>query len=175
MVARLAAPKRPDLLVRALASLRATSDDAHLVIVGDGPEREELRALADQLGLHDAVQFLGTRSDVPEILSTASCVALVSDYEGAPYALLEGMASGAPVVATSVGGVPEMLEDGRTGILVSPGDVESLTTALRRMLADPEAAAAMGAKAREAVARDYSREQMTLRLVDEYVAAAAAT
>jgi len=174
MVARLAAPKRPDLLVQALALVRPTFSAAHLVIVGDGPLRGELLTLVDELGLHDAVHLLGARLDVPEILSTASCVALVSDYEGAPYALLEGMAAGAPVVATSVGGMPEMLENGRTGILVPPADLESLTTALRRVLADPGAAAAMGAEAREAVARDFSREKMTLRLVDEYVAAAAA-
>lgn len=175
MVGRLATQKRPDLLVRAFAPLRSEFPEAELHIVGAGPLQAEVHALIEELHVGDVVELLGSRADVPEILSTAACVALPSAYEGAPYALLEAMAAGAPVVATSVGGMPEMLEDGRTGILVPPDDVESLTTALRRLLADPEAAATMGAEAREAVAQAYTRETMTLRLVDEYVAAAAVT
>jgi len=173
MVGRLAPQKRPDLLVRAFAPLLDELPHAELHLVGDGPLHDEVRALIDHLHLGEAVQLLGAREDVPEILATAACVVLPSAYEGAPYALLEAMAAGAPVIATRVGGMQEMLEDGRSGILVPPDDVGSLTTALRRMLADPLAAAAMGAEARRAVARDYTREQMTLRLAGEYVAAAA--
>jgi glycosyltransferase involved in cell wall biosynthesis len=173
MVGRLAPQKRPDLLVRAFARLCDEFPDARLHIAGDGPLQADVRALVEELGLENVVELLGSRSDIPEILSGAACVALPSAYEGAPYALLEAMAAGAPVVATTVGGIPETIEDGRTGLLVPPGDVDSLTTALRNLLADPPAAAAMGAAAREAAARDYSREKMTLRLVDEYVAAAA--
>lgn len=173
MVGRLAPQKRPDLLVRAFARLRHEFPDARLQIAGDGPSAADVAALVAELGLGDVVELLGARTDVPEILSRAACVALPSAYESAPYALLEAMAAGAPVVATAVGGMPETIDDGRTGLLVPPGDVDSLTTAIRRLLSDPSMAAALGAAARETVARDYGRETMTARLVEEYAAAAA--
>lgn len=174
MVGRLAPQKRPDLLVRAFARLRHEFPDAHLQIAGDGPTAAEVRALVTELGLGDVVELLGARTDVPEILSRAACVALPSAYESAPYALLEAMAAGAPVVATAVGGMPETIDDGRTGLLVPPGDVDSLTAALRRLLADPQMAAELGAAARETVARDYGRETMASRLMAEYAAIAGA-
>lgn len=172
MVGRLAPQKRPDLLVRAFARLRDEFPHARLQIAGDGPLRADVAALVEKLGLADVVELLGSRSDVPEILAGAACVALPSAYEGAPYALLEAMAAGAPVVATTVGGMPDTIVDGSTGLLIAPGDVDGLTAALRRLLARPQEAVALGAAAREAVARDFSREAMTSRLAAEYAAAA---
>ena len=104
MVGRLAAPKRPDLALRALARVRAQVPAAELHLAGEGPLEPEARALARELGIEEAVHFLGRRDDVAELLREAAVALLASDYEGSPLSVIEAMATGVPVVATAAGG-----------------------------------------------------------------------
>ncbi|MGB2875034.1 MAG: glycosyltransferase [Gaiellaceae bacterium] len=120
MIGRLAPPKRPDLALRALAAVRATIPEAELEIVGDGPLRSETERLVAELGLGDAVRFLGYREDVAELLAAAECALLASDYEGCPLAVIEALAAGVAVVASDAGGVRELVEPERAGLVVPP-------------------------------------------------------
>lgn len=134
-VGRLKPPKDALTLVRALARLPAGSYDA--LIVGDGPDRrlveEEIRAL----GLEGQVRIAGDRRDVPSLLAGADVFVLSSASEGLPVSVLEAMAAGLPVVASRVGGVPELVVEGETGFLVDPGEPGELADALRHLVSDP--------------------------------------
>ena len=168
MVARFAAAqKRHDVAVRALALVRKSHAEAHLQLVGDGPKRPEIERLAAEIGVSDAVAFLGDRDDVPSLLTEASCLLLASDYEGVSLTVLEAMAASVPVVATDVGGMGEVIVDGVTGSLahVTP---ESVAAALERWLSDPEAAARAGAEGRARARTLYSLERMTADTVAVY-------
>ena len=168
MVGRLAPPKRPDLALQALASVRDTIPEAELHLVGDGPLRAGAEALTAQLGLDGAVRFLGTREDVPELLATAECALLASDYEGCPLAVVEAMAAGLPVVATDAGGTGELVEPGRTGELGPRGDAQGLAVALGHVLGDPARAAELGAEGRKVAEARLSLERMVGSLVQLY-------
>jgi glycosyltransferase involved in cell wall biosynthesis len=168
MVGRLAPPKRPDLAIRALASVREQVPDAELHIVGDGPLRTEAEALAAGLGIAGAVRFLGTREDVPELLAEAECALLASDYEGSPLAVVEAMAASVAVVATKVGGVGELVRPGATGAIAPKGDAEALARALLEVLGDPEQAAALGAEGRRFAQEELSLDRMVGSLVGLY-------
>ncbi len=173
MVGRLAPPKRPDLAVRALAGVRAKVPQAELHVVGDGPLRPDAERLAAELGVGEAVRFLGYREDVPELLAEAECALLASDYEGCPLAIVEAMAAGVPVAATEAGGVAELVEPGRTGALGAHGNAEALAAALENVLADPERAAELGAEGRRVAEARLSLERMverTVALYDELLA-----
>ena len=174
-VGRLATQKRPDVAVRAFARVRELHPEAELHIVGDGPARREVEALASFLDLRAAVRFLGPRDDVPALLSRAACVTLSSDYEGCPFTVIEAMAAGAPVAATRVGGVPELVEHGVTGLLVEPRSPEALAAAVSELLASPERASRMGAAGRVAARKRFSVERMVegVAAVYEQVAARA--
>ena len=134
-VGRLQEPKDPLTLVRALGLLRGRSFAA--VIVGAGPDRPAVAAEVERLGLGRAVELAGARLDVPERLAEADIFVLASRSEGLPLSILEAMSVGLPVIASRVGGVPEIVVDGETGLLVPPGDPSSLATAIERLLADP--------------------------------------
>jgi len=167
LVCRLAPPKRPDLVVRAVDRLRRRFPNLELHIAGDGPDRPAIARLVDALALNDRVTLLGKRDDVPALLARAACVALASDYEACPLTLLEAKAAGVPVVATAVGGIPEIVDDGVDGLLVAPGSVDGFAAALARLLDQPSLARAMGAAGRRNVlARNTSaamvREVATL-------------
>jgi glycosyltransferase involved in cell wall biosynthesis len=145
-VGRLKAPKDFSTLVRALGRLPSDSFDA--LIVGDGPDRPRLEDEIRALGLAGRVAFAGERRDVPELLAGADVFVLPSRSEGHPVSLLEAMAAGVPVVASRVGGVPEQIADGATGLLVEPGDSAALAAALRRLTADPSLRRRLGAAGR---------------------------
>jgi len=132
-VSRLQPVKRLDMLLRALVWLGR----AHTVIVGYGPEEHRLKMLAEQLGLQERVHFVGHQRDVRPWLAAMDVFVLSSDWEGMPNAVLEAMACGLPVVATSVGGTPDVVVDGGTGLLVPRRDPLSLAEALRALAADP--------------------------------------
>jgi len=171
-VARLAEVKRLDILIAAMASDRLRAGNAHLVLVGDGPMREALVRQAEEAGLRTRVHFAGTRSDIRPYLAAASVMCLSSRSEAQPIAILEAMASGLPVVATRVGGIPEMVEDGMTGLLVEPGDPELLARALERALTDPDWNAHAGRLARERIEREFSiqvRARKLETLIEELV------
>jgi glycosyltransferase involved in cell wall biosynthesis len=162
--ARLDAQKGHRVLLEAAAEV----PDACFLLAGEGPEREGLEAEARRLGLDDRVRFLGRREDVPQLLAAADVFALPSLYEGSSLAVLEAMAAGTPVVSSAIGGTDELVEDGRSGLLVPPGDSAALAAALRRLLADRELAEAMAARARERVDSGLRREQMAQRVTGVY-------
>ncbi len=131
--------------------------EARLLVIGDGEERGRLEALADRLAITASVVFAGSRSDVPTLLSMIDVVALSSyTVECFPMALLEAMAAGVPAVATAVGGVPEMVEDGVTGYIVAPRDPRAMAAALVKVLRDRDGASAMGAAARGRVEERFT-------------------
>jgi glycosyltransferase involved in cell wall biosynthesis len=163
-VGRLKAPKDFSTLLRALAQLEPGAFTVR--IVGDGPEREALEEEAHSLGLAD-VQFLGERNDVPAQIDDADVFALASRSEGLPVSVLEAMAAGLPVVASAVGGVPELLDEG-TGRLVPPGDPAALAEALQGVLADPGLRSRLGRAARARVEERFDLESWGLAHLNLY-------
>jgi glycosyltransferase involved in cell wall biosynthesis len=143
-VARFHPQKNHALLLDAFAQGPARHRKAHLVLVGGGPLRRELEERAQKLGVVSQVHFLGVRADIPEVLAAMDVFALSSDYEGSPLSVVEAMAAGLPVVSTRAGGVAELVEDGREGLLVQPGDVNSLSRAMTFLAEDTEARRSMG-------------------------------
>jgi glycosyltransferase involved in cell wall biosynthesis len=127
--------------------------DAHLVLIGLGPLQDELEQLTVDLGIADRVTFLGSRDDVFELLPLLDLFAVSSQFEGFPIALVEAMATGLPCVATAVGGIPEIIDDGTTGLLVPAGDPAALRAAIERMITTPNLTASCGSAAREAAER----------------------
>jgi glycosyltransferase involved in cell wall biosynthesis len=158
-VGRLVAIKQVDLLLRACARAFAEDPRGRLLVAGDGESRAELEALAARLGLGDRVRFAGWQTDLAALYAGIDVVALSSINEGTPVTVIEAMAAGRAVVSTAVGGVPDLIEDGRTGRLVPPGDEVALARALTELIADPDLRARLGAAARaDVVARfGYAR------------------
>jgi len=130
------------------------------VLAGDGPERARLAARAHELGIAPATHFLGTRADKAELLEACDVFALASRSEGLGVAALEAMACRRPVVATRVGGLAEAVVDGRTGLLVAPGDPAALAAALRTLRDDPELRARLGAAGPRRLEEGFAAEQM---------------
>jgi len=143
-VARLHPQKNHALLLEAFARGPARQPKAHLVLVGEGPLRRALEERAQRLGVASQVRFVGVRADIPEVLAAMDMFALSSDYEGSPLSVVEAMAAGLPVVSTRAGGVAELVDDGREGLLVQPGDVEGLSGALAFLAEHAEARRSMG-------------------------------
>lgn len=143
--ARLSPQKALDVLLSAAALV----PQAVFVIAGEGPERAALEARAEALGVASRVRLLGARDDVPELLAACDLFVLPSLVEGLPLSVLEAMAAAKPVVATRIGGTDEAVADGRTGILVPPGDAGALAAAIRTFLADPERARRWGEAGRD--------------------------
>jgi glycosyltransferase involved in cell wall biosynthesis len=158
-VARFHPVKDHAMLLRAFAAVAAARADVNLLLVGDGPLRGDLERQAAALGVADRVRFLGVRSDVPDLLRAADVFALTSVSEAASLTLLEAMASRLPVVVTAVGGNPEIVRDGREGLLVPRGDAAAAAAALLRLLDDPAAAAAMGEAGRTRVEERYQLDR----------------
>ncbi len=144
-VAALRPQKALDVAIRALAELAPEFPAARLAVAGgDGgfpAERGRLEAVAAELGVAERVMLLGERDDVPDLLEAFDLAVLSSDFEGSPLSVMEYMAAGLPVVATAVGGVPDVVEDGVTGVLVPPQDPAALAAAIAALLRDPERAA----------------------------------
>ena len=148
--------KRVDDLVQAFAGLRRQGLNAHLALAGDGPLRPSLEELASSLGIASSVHFLGFRDDVGSLYRAFDVVALSSANEGTPVTLIEALAAGVPAVATDVGGVKDVVEDGRTDFLVDAGDTEAIAEGLARLATAPDLRAAMGREARVSVRDRYS-------------------
>ena len=155
-VGRLAPEKDQGLLLLAAAVLEGVT----LLVVGEGPLRPRLERLAAELGVGERVRFLGERDDVEHLLAAAEVFVLSSRSEGVPKAVLEAMAAGLPVVATAVGGVPEVVVPGGTGLLVPGGRGEELVRAVAELLAHPARARAMGRAGRRRVEERFSLEAM---------------
>jgi L-malate glycosyltransferase len=143
-------------LVRAAAMLAPQGLVLRLLFVGDGAQRRPLEALAAELGIGAHVRFLGRRRDVPRILARVAAACLPSWAEGLPNSVLEAMLAARPVVVTSVGGCPEVINDGHSGLLVPPRDPNRLAEALKRLFQNPAQAAEMGRQARQDVAARFN-------------------
>jgi glycosyltransferase involved in cell wall biosynthesis len=159
--------KALSVLLEAHARLLARVPDAHLVIAGDGQCRGELVERARELGLSDRVHFLGAREDIDAIIASLDIAALSSDYEGLPLFALECMAHGTPLVATDVGGLSEIVEDGVNGLLVPTRDPEALAEAIGGLLVDRERLGAL-AEAAAKSADAYSIEAIAKRFAALY-------
>ncbi len=161
--------KRVDLVIGALELLRRDQPDLQLLVIGDyQSELETLRELAGSLELADRVHFLGERHDVPALLAISDLAVLASDREGAPLAILEYMAAGCAIVASRVGGIPMMIEDGVEGLLVAPGDPEGLAKTIGQLAADPARRTELGSAARERQLRDFSLDAVVRQTVELY-------
>ncbi|BDU16085.1 glycosyltransferase [Lysobacter auxotrophicus] len=150
-VARLSSEKNLAMLLRAFACVANRQPLAVLLVVGDGPEREELEALAHSLALNDRVHFLGMRHDMPAIYTLTDHLVLPSLTEGMPLVVLEAMACEVPVIASAVGDIPRLLEHAAHGRTIPPGDAAALESALEAALAAP--------RTRDVAARDHVRER----------------
>lgn len=162
-VGRLVEQKNQQLVIRAIRDV----PDAALVILGEGPLRSSLSALIEQLGLAERVRLVGARSDARAVMAAADCVVLGSHWEGLPLVALEALAAGAPLVATSVRGVRELLHHEIDTLLVPPDDVDQLTQAILRVLHDGALRSRLRAGGDRLVAR-YSEQAMTDSFHEQY-------
>jgi glycosyltransferase involved in cell wall biosynthesis len=157
------------VLLRAVAELLPQQPALQVLIAGDGPERERLERLAGELGVAGAVRFLGARKDVPDLLRALDVAVSSSDFEGSPLAVMEYMDAALPVVATTVGGVPDLIEPGIHGLLVQRRDHVGLSRAIDELLRDPSRRREMGQRGRERREREFTIDVLVGRLEDLYV------
>jgi len=169
-VARLEPEKGHAVLLDAFRRVSSRFPRAKLLLIGEGSERARLQTLASGFGLNEAIRFLGERADVPELLASCDLVVLASVHEGLPMALLEAMASGKPVVATRVGSVPDLVQNGYTGLLVPPDDPTALAEALEVLVADGNQRQKLGEQAREHVQTRYDFDLTIARYTALYEA-----
>ena len=162
-IGRMTGVKRTEDVLRAFRRLRDGGVDACLFMIGDGPDRAAVERRAHELGVMRDTFFLGYQEEVAPFYATFDAMILPSINEGTPVSAIEALAAGRPVVATRVGGVPDVVRDGEDGFLVDPGDVEALADRLARLAADPELRQRLGASGRTRVIPRYSVE----RLVDD--------
>ena len=160
-------------LIRAFAKVRSAHPEALLVVVGDGPCRAELQDVAAASGQGDHVRLLGNRDDIPAVMSALDVFVLPSIAEGISNTILEAMASGLPVVATRVGGNPELVEDGIGGALVPRQDPSALAAAIAAYVADPELRRRHGLASRQRATGHFSLERMAEAYANLYTSLAA--
>jgi len=168
-VGRLSEEKGYENLIRAFKWILDDGIKARLVLVGEGKLKEALINLSYELGLNERVYFAGLRRDVPNLLKMMDIFVLPSKWEGLPIALLEAMYVGLPIIASRVGGIPEVVEDGREGFLINPGDAEELKKALNKLiLMDKPLRKKMGERGEEKVLRKFSPEMYVKNLTKLY-------
>ena len=153
--------KGHDILVRAMVPVLASAPGTYLLLVGDGPERRKTEQLAQRIGVQENVRFAGLVEDVRPILAISRCTVLASTaVETFSIAMLESMAMGTPVVSTDIGGAAEAIEDRVSGLLVAPGDVQALASALEAMATSEQMARRLGDKARQQVQSRFDTRNM---------------
>jgi glycosyltransferase involved in cell wall biosynthesis len=162
-VGRMTAVKRTDVVVRVLSKLVERGVDARLLLVGDGPDRDDLERYAHELGVIRRCLFLGYQEDVARWYNAIDALLLPSVNEGTPVSVIEALAAERPAVATAVGGTPDVVRDGVDGFLVDPADGDALAARLAELAGDPQRRAEMGAAGRERVLERYAVD----RLVDD--------
>jgi glycosyltransferase involved in cell wall biosynthesis len=155
------------VLIRAAAELAPSRPDLHVVMIGDGEERELLEALIAELGVGGQVHLPGRRGDIPDVLAALDLAVLSSDFEGSPLSVMEYMEASLPVVATRVGGVPDLVVEGEgeTGLLVDKGDHAGLAAAIATLMDDPDRRRAMGERGRERRAAEFDLD-VTVRRIE---------
>ncbi len=167
-VSRLSHEKGIDVLLQAWHLVHKQLSQAKLIIVGTGPLQAQLQQMAQALHISDCVEFAGLQSNIPAQFQRAGLAVLPSHWEGMPNALLEAMACGLPCVATRVSGSEDIIEHGINGLLVEPGDYESMAVALLSLLRDPLRARSYGQAARARIQQYYSLENVTDRYIELY-------
>jgi glycosyltransferase involved in cell wall biosynthesis len=160
-VGRLSHQKGADIFLRAIAQTLTHLPKTKFTLVGDGPDREQLESLIDELNIRQSVTLAGRREDMPAVYASFDILVSSSRLEGLPMAILEGMASSRPWIATPVGDVPSVILNDVTGVLVPPENVESLSAALVDLLRDPARQVRLGTAARKLVEDRFSAERMT--------------
>lgn len=160
MVGVIRGVKRHEIALRAFSQLHQEHPEAVMVLAGEGPMQVDMKHLAAELALEDAIHFLGHRDDVPDLLGAADCLLLTSRSEGVPQAVTQALGCGVPVVATAVGGVPELIEDGRTGLLVPAEDVAATAKALLQLARDDGLARQLAAAGLQFAQAHYSLDAM---------------
>jgi len=172
-VATLKALKRIDSLIGVAAGLRREGHAVQVLVVGEGPERGSLEALASRLGVSDHVVFAGMRDDVERVLRAADVFVLCSRTEAFPNVVLEAMATGLPVVATDVGSVREMVDAGESALVVDPNDDTALHAAVRDLVLNPARREAFGMRGRRIVEERFKLDSMFAKraaLIEELLA-----
>lgn len=167
-LARFWPEKAHEVLLEAFRLVLEEHPSARLWLVGGGPDLERMRALAVTLGVDGRTHFLGFRRDLPELLALADVQVHPSHTEGLPLSVCAGMAAGKPIVATRVGGVPEVIHDGRTGLLVPPGDPQAVARATGSLVADEGLRRRLGREALRFIREEYSLEVAVRRLEEVY-------
>ncbi len=170
LVGRLSVEKGVDIFLQAAARVLVEFPSTKFVVVGEGQDRHKLESLIDELKIRGSVSMLGQRDDMPSVYASLDIMASASRQEGLPMAVLEGMASGLPIVATPVGAVPTVILDGRTGVMVPPKDAPLLASAIVALLRDPARRERLGAAARKLIEDEFSASRMTadyLRVYEE--------
>ncbi len=168
IVARLAAIKDHATLFRACASLVSLGCRFKLYVVGDGPLRKELNGLVTSLALLDHVEFMGERGDIAHIMKGLDVFVLSSVSEGISLTLLEAMSTGLPVVATNVGGNPEVVIDSVTGFLVPAKDPQKMAEQIKTLITNPDLRVEMGMKGRQRVVEQFSLAETALNYAEQY-------
>jgi glycosyltransferase involved in cell wall biosynthesis len=166
MIARLNEQKNYRNFLNAAYIINKQDTNINFLIVGEGPLKEDLEKYAQRLGKN--IKFLGQRKDIPEIIKGIDIFVLSSDYEGLPLTILEAMAASKSVVATNVGGIPEAVEDGKTGILVPPKNPDALANAIMKLLKNPRLRKQMGEAGRKRAEKYFTMEKMVKKYEDVY-------
>ena len=169
IIARLSKQKDHANFLQAAVHILQKVPQTRFLIVGEGPLRSSLEALTESLNLTEAVIFCGARQDIPSILGALDMLVFSSKWEGLPVALLEGMASSLPVVSTNVGGVPGVIKDGITGLLVPPSNAELLAQACLQLIEDPLLRRKMGLEAQTHIQTNYSMDAMVNKITQLYL------
>ena len=162
--------KRISDLVYAMAIITKEEPNAKLTLVGDGPDRISVERLVDSLKLRRNVTLTGFRSDIPNLMRCADIGVLCSETESAPLTLLEGMSTGLPMISTKVGGVPEIIQDGKNGLLVSSKHPEELAEAILHLYKDQKLRRKLGENARKTVLEKYTAEKVVNQYLETFEA-----
>lgn len=168
MVARLVPVKGCEYFIKACAQVKKEISNTKFMLIGDGPMKDELKRLSSQLGISESIIFTGNRNDVPELLNIFDLFVLSSLNEGLGRVLIEAQACGKPVVATNVGGIPEVVKDGQTALLVPSKNVSRLAQAVVSLLKDESRARKMGEAGRKWVDAKFSSELMMEKITQSY-------
>ncbi len=168
LVGRLSSEKGIDLFLLSASRVLGKFPATKFVVVGDGPDRTSLQGMLRELHIDHCVSLLGRREDMPALYASMDIMVSASRQEGLPVALLEGMASGLPLVATAVGAVPTIVRDGSTGMLVPPEDVGALASAIIALICNPVRRSQYGASGRQLVADEFSADRMTAEYLQLY-------
>jgi len=168
VVARLVPQKGLDVFLRAAAQVSKSFTEVRFLVVGDGPLKNELERQSEAMGLSDQCIFTGFRRDIPVIFSVSQIAVLSSVFESLPAVAIEAMAARCPVVATRVGGVPEIVIDGKTGFLVPSGDPDCMAQAILKLLREPELARRMGEAGRRVAEKRFSMAAMIQQIETLY-------